>query len=228
MHFEILVEDQSGKSALKIIVPKIIGKSHTCKIHAYKGIGRIPKLLRSTGDPRHRILLDQLPRLLAGYGRTFQSYPDDYSAAVFLICDLDNKCLRAFRHELHSILENCIPKPKTRFCIAIEEGEAWFLGDIPAIKSAFPNANRSILESYVNDSICGTWEFLADVLYPGGAASLSSMGWQSVGAEKSRWAENISPHMNLTRNNSPSFNYFRDKLLELCSSDHSPVKALPL
>jgi len=43
MHFEILVEDQSGKKALDILVPKIIGDRHTFKIRAYKGIGRIPK-----------------------------------------------------------------------------------------------------------------------------------------------------------------------------------------
>lgn len=29
MHFEILVEDQSGKKALEILAPKIIGNEHT-------------------------------------------------------------------------------------------------------------------------------------------------------------------------------------------------------
>ena len=29
MHFEILVEDQSGKKALDILIPKIIGDDHT-------------------------------------------------------------------------------------------------------------------------------------------------------------------------------------------------------
>jgi len=38
MHFEILVEDISGKTALEILVPKIINtEQHTFKIHAYKG-----------------------------------------------------------------------------------------------------------------------------------------------------------------------------------------------
>ena len=32
MHFEILVEDQSGKRALDILVPNIIAGSHTFKI----------------------------------------------------------------------------------------------------------------------------------------------------------------------------------------------------
>ena len=32
MHFEILVEDQSGKKALDILVPKIIGDNHTVSV----------------------------------------------------------------------------------------------------------------------------------------------------------------------------------------------------
>lgn len=68
MHFEILIEDQSGKKALDILVPKIIGDDHTFNVHPYKGIGRIPKNLGAKGDANKRILLDQLPRLLRGYG----------------------------------------------------------------------------------------------------------------------------------------------------------------
>ena len=38
MHFEILVEDISGKTALEIIIPKIIStQQHTFEIHRYKG-----------------------------------------------------------------------------------------------------------------------------------------------------------------------------------------------
>ncbi|MBA3755860.1 MAG: hypothetical protein H0X02_06375, partial [Nitrosomonas sp.] len=164
MHFEILVEDQSGKKALETLIPKIIGLEHTIKIHAYKGIGRIPKNLGSNADASKRILLDQLPKLLRGYGNTFSSYPDEYSAAVIMICDLDDKCLAEFRKELYVILNACNPKPKTCFCIAIEEGEAWFLGDIPALKKAYPKAKDAVLNAYQNDSICGTWEKLADAV----------------------------------------------------------------
>lgn len=215
MHFEILVEDQSGKRALDILVPQIIGNEHTFNVHPYKGIGRIPKDLTANGDASKRILLDQLPRLLRGYGKTFVNYPPDYPAAVILVCDLDDKCLKAFRQELFNILDVCDPKPETRFCIAIEEGEAWLLGDIQAVKSAYPGAKDTVLNAYLNDSICGTWECLAEAIYRGGVAALSSMGWQAVGAEKSQWAENISQHMDVSNNTSPSFVYFRKKLLEL-------------
>jgi hypothetical protein len=35
MHFEILVEDQSGKKALDILVQKIVGNDHTFRIIPY-------------------------------------------------------------------------------------------------------------------------------------------------------------------------------------------------
>ncbi|MDD5433795.1 MAG: hypothetical protein PH343_00055, partial [Nitrospira sp.] len=195
MHFEILVEDQSGKKALDILVPKIIGNSHTFRVHPYKGIGRLPKDLRTSADPNMRILMEQLPRLLNGYGKTFAVYPPAYHAVVILVCDLDDKCLKVFRKELFEVLNSCHPKPETQFCIAIEEGEAWFLGDVSAVKAAYPNAKNATLNSYENDSIHGTWEKLADAIYPGGSLKLSSKGWQMIGVEKSRWAEAITPHM---------------------------------
>ena len=134
---------------------------------------------------------------------------------MILVCDLDENCQRDFRQELCRILNACNPKPETRFCIAIEEGEAWFLGDLQAVKQAYPRARENVLNSYVNDSICGTWEILADAVYPGGARELSKKGWQIVGAEKSKWAESVSPRMDVTINKSPSFCYFRDKITQL-------------
>jgi hypothetical protein len=215
MHFEILVEDQSGKIALDILVPKILGAEHTFKVHPYKGVGRIPKDLRGTTEPNSRILLDQLPKLLRGYGNAFGNYPHDYPTAVIVVCDLDDRCLKALRMELFRILHACKPQPKTRFCIAIEEGEAWFLGDLPAIKVAYPKAKDVVLNAYLSDSICGTWEHLVDALYPGGSHKLSAQGWQQIGTEKAAWAEKISPHMDVKNNSSPSFMYFCRKLREL-------------
>ncbi|OQX28695.1 MAG: hypothetical protein B0D92_07605 [Spirochaeta sp. LUC14_002_19_P3] len=213
MHFEFLVEDKSGKEALEILVPEIIGDKHTYKVFAYKGIGRIPSNMTSSVDARNRLLLDNLPQLLNGYGRAWQ----DCSGVVFMVCDLDNKCLKSFRQELLGILSRCNPRPETRFCIAVEEGEAWFLGDISAVKAAYPKAKDDVLNSYENDSICGTWEKLADAVYPGGSSELSKKGWQVVGKEKSEWAKNIAPKMNVAKNASPSFNHFRSKLQELAS-----------
>ena len=39
MHFEILVEDQSGKKALDILIRKIVGAQHTFNIYPYRRMG---------------------------------------------------------------------------------------------------------------------------------------------------------------------------------------------
>ena len=214
MHFEILVEDLSGKRALDVLMPKILGDQHTFRVIDYRGVGRIPKNLKSSTDAGERILLDQLPRLLRGYGRTFAGYRPNYRAAVIVMCDLDDKCLKTFRQELLVVLNTCIPKPETRFCIAVEEGEAWLLGDMPAIRKAYPKAREDVLNRYKNDAICGTWELLADAVFVKGSGALKKQGSRAVGREKSAWAEHVAPHMDVDANTSPSFRYFRDKIRE--------------
>ena len=218
MHFEILVEDISGKIALDILVPKIIGTEHTFQVRSYKGIGRLPQGLDTTTDPQKRILLDQLPRLIQGYGRTFAAYPSN-TVALIIVFDLDQKCLSTLRKELLALWSACDPRPEAYFCIAVEEGEAWYLGDVPAIKRAYPHAKEVVLYAYSNDSICGTWEKLADALLAGGAKKLQKQGWQAVGKEKANWAEKITPCMDIDTNESPSFCYFRDKLRRLTSQE---------
>lgn len=55
MHFEVLVEDASGKLILKHLLEKILGPEgapHTVKIHAYKGIGRLPRWSKSAAIRR--------------------------------------------------------------------------------------------------------------------------------------------------------------------------------
>ena len=218
MHFEVLVEDASGKAALDILIPKIIGDQHTFRVIAYRGVGHIPRRLTGVGGMKARLLLHHLPKLLRGYGTTFGSYPVDYPAAVIVVCDLDDKCLKEFRQQLFTVLKSCDPRPTTRFCIAVEEGEAWLLGDIPAIKAAYPGARLDVLNSYRSDSICGTWELLADALFAGGSIGLRNKGWHAVGREKTLWSEEIAPGINVAVNTSPSFQYFRHKLRELASS----------
>ena len=208
MHFEILVEDISGKAMLEILLPKILAgtKGNTFTVHAYKGIGSIPKDLKTSQDPCKRALLNQLPRLLNGYGRTY-AY-DNTQYAVIVVCDLDKRDKQSFLKELHLVLDSCKTKPQTTFCLAIEESESWLLGDKEAVVKAYPKCNKKILKGYVNDSICGTWERLADVVYKGGAKSLKAKGIQAVGTEKTSWAKNIGNYLEVTKNKSPSFMFF--------------------
>ena len=214
-HIEFLIEDKSGKAALEQLLPKIVGDEVTFQVHSYKGIGHIPKGLKPAHDASKRILLDQLPKLLSGYGRTFASYPEEYVCAVVVICDLDDRDLSEFLTQLCQISDACMPRPNSRFCIAVEEGEAWLLGDREAILAAYPDASQVALANYVQDSICGTWEALASVIYPGGVDVLRNQGPQEVGRQKSIWATKICPFMEPENNASPSFRFFVETVRRL-------------
>ena len=84
------------------------------------------------------------------------------------------------------------------------------LGDRNAVKAAYPRAKEQILNTYVQDSICGTWEKLADAVYPGGSQKLKELGWPHTGKAKCAWANNIAPHLDVENNQSRSFQVFRD------------------
>lgn len=204
-HFEFLVEDSSGKLALEKLLPKIIDADATYKIHSYRGIGRLPAGLSPNTDATKRIFLDQLPRLLAGYGRAFVNDPDDYIRTVVIVCDLDDRNEKELSQEINQVILGCAPRPHTALCISIEEGEAWLLGDVDAVVAAYPRVNKADLLRYIPDSICGTWEFLADLVEKDGAKALKKLGFQAVGAAKHRWAAAIGPHVEKDRNRSPSF-----------------------
>ncbi len=214
MHFEILVEDQSGKIILEATIGKILGVDHTCRIFSYGGLGHIPKDLSGKADPRGRLLLNKLPGLLRGYGKSQQDFP----AAVIVVVDLDNKDCLDFKQQMVDILNHCNPKPTTRFRMAIEEIEAWLLGDPDAVKTAYPDTREQILNDYVQDSVCGTWETLADAIYPGGSQKLGKMGYPHIGRIKSEWAGNIARHLDPERNRSKSFQVFRNGLRDLAET----------
>jgi hypothetical protein len=218
MHLEILVEDQSGRLALEHLVPKILGpegEPHTWRIIPYKGIGRIPKKLTPSSDPSRRILLENLPRLLRGYGRSLSSM----NAVVAVVVDTDDRECKEFLRELKTLLSGVRPRPHTLFRLAIEEIEAWYLGDRTAILKAYPKAKVSELDRYEQDSVCGTWERLADAINPEGSKGLTGQGYPLVGQAKCEWAQRIAPHMDPERNRSTSFAKFRDGLRRLASPE---------
>jgi predicted DNA-binding protein (UPF0251 family) len=154
--------------------------------------------------------LSQLPRLVQGYGKTWNS--SNYDGVLIIVCDLDARCLKEFRQELLNCINKCNSKPVTYFCIAIEEMEAWFLGDFLALQKAYPKTKISVLQTYKLDSICGTWEKLADAILKGGYKKLKEKGGNAIGKEKSIWAEKIAPYIDIDKNASPSFRYFRNRL----------------
>ncbi len=131
--------------------------------------------------------------------------------------DLDNRDCNNFKGELLGVLNACNPRPYTLFRIAIEEGEAWLMGDRDAVKAAYSTTKDQVLDSYGQDSICGTWETLADAIYPGGAAKLKNEGWPRKGQMKCEWAEKIAPLIDINTNASKSFQVFRDGVRRLAN-----------
>lgn len=212
MHIEILVEDASGEKLLDAVLPKLLGEQgnpHTWRVHSYKGIGRIPKNLKPGTDASKRILLDRLPSALRGYGKT------PGIDAVVVVLDSDRRNCVDFLAELKALVAGCHPAPNTMFRLAIEEVEAWYLGDQQALQAAYPRARADVLGRYVQDSVCDTWELLADAIHPGGSAAIKRAGWPLPGQIKCEWAEKIGPLLEPDRNVSPSFGKLRDGLRRL-------------
>ena len=208
MHIEILVEDSSGKSLLEALLPKILGEQgepHGWRIHSYKGVGRIPKNWTGTPDPAKRFLLEQLPKLLRGYAST------PGIDEIVVVLDTDRENCETFLSELRALAAGCNRIPLFR--LAIEEIEAWYLGDRQALLAAYPRANTGILQNYRQDHPCGTWELLADAVEPGGSRAVKKDCRQGI--VKHEWAEKIGPLMDPSRNISPSFGKFRDGLRRL-------------
>jgi hypothetical protein len=95
--------------------------------------------------------------------------------------------------------------------IAVEELEAWFFGDVPAICAAYPRVPVSIGQQAKHrdpDAIAGgTWEALERVLQKG--------GYHLGGLAKVAAATEIAQHMNVDANRSRSFQVFRDGVRRL-------------
>lgn len=214
MHIEILTEDSSGSALLEIIVPLVLGplgQNHTWRIHSYRGVGRLPKGLTATGDPSKRVLLDQLPRILGGYAKT------PWIDAVIVVVDTDVRDCRHMLAELRAAAQ-AAGKADTIFRLAMEEVEAWYLGDRAAVLQAYPRARKDVLDRYDQDSVCGTWELLADAVYPGGISAVKDAGWPLPGQLKHEWAQRIGSAMTLTGNASPSFNKLVEALSRLAAA----------
>ena len=208
MHFEILVEGQAELTALSILMPKIIGvygEPHTWKIHKHRGIGRLPDNPLTQPNPRDTTLLHQLPAKLRAYSKAPNS-----NRAIVVLLDLDNEDIDQFSEQLLQLLEWCESDFKADFEFAIEELEAWFLGDRQALIQFNPKIKTEVLDEYVQDSICGTWEMLARADDPS-ILKHSKRGHQSLDKKK-EWSKKIPPLMDVEANLSPSFNHFINSL----------------
>lgn len=215
-HFDIFIEDISGKHLVDILMAKILpNEGYSYRVHPYRGCGKLPENLSAALEIRAKTLLNNVPRLIKGFVNTYKNIPD-YRAVFVILTDNDNRHCADYKAQILSTInsQTLIPVKNTIVCLAIEEMEAWLLGDFEAIMCAYPSANQREYTTYVQDSVCGTWEKLArvidDKLYN---KKLKDAPFYIVGEKKSEWAKNITPHLDINNNLSPSFNYFLRKIL---------------
>jgi hypothetical protein len=196
-HLEIIVEEPSMESALRLLIPKMIGDA-SFEVYPHQ----------SKSD-----LLTNLPNRLRGYATWL---PADWR--IIVIVDRDRDDCGTLKGSLETVA--AMAGLRTRAAggsrihvvnrLAIEELEAWFFGDWGAVKSAYPKVPASIPEKrgYRDpDAIQGgTWEALEKVL--------KKYGYFPTGLRKIEAARSIAQHMVPERNRSKSFQVFRDAVLK--------------
>ena len=211
MHFQFLVEDQSSAVLIKRIMDSIIKddaiNTYNCK--SFKGIGGFTK--KNTVKETHsgKLLND-----LAIYMRGFQRGLQGIEASLIIVLDNDENDPEEFKSQLNNVADMNSIQMDYVFCIAIEEIEAWLLGDESAIQKAYPKYKKNVLHDYQQDNICGTWEVLADVVYKGGMheIKMKKMSYMEIGKLKSEWADRIGSQMIFANNKSPSFIFFYEAI----------------
>ena len=198
---EVLVEEQSAEKALESLLPKILGPDTQFAIRVFQG----------KAD-----LLAKLPSRLAGYS----TWVRDANTRIVVLLDRDDDdCLELKKRLETMAVDGGFVTPSTAhdgnaatllLRIAVEELEAWFLGDVPALRAAYPRVPRSLGERAGlrdPDAVAGTWEALERVL--------KRHGYQVTGLRKVETARAVASAMNVEDNRSASFATFRDGLRRL-------------
>ncbi|MEX1365124.1 MAG: DUF4276 family protein [Nannocystaceae bacterium] len=200
MKVHVLVEGKSEYALLTHWLPRFL-PGHTFQVIYHRGRGRLSGTDQpSSTQSRRQGLLDQLPMKLRAFGRALDSQTD----RVLVLVDADSTKCTELKERLVALTQSIDPAPVVLHRIAVEETEAFYLGDPKAIRAAFPTAKLTKLRGYEQDSICGTWERFAEVI---GARS----------ENKVAWAKAMGPHLSTdpAANESPSFRHLCGALLRL-------------
>lgn len=219
MYFQFLIEDKSGQILVEKIMNKLCGDNgknvFDCKY--FHGIGGFTSK-NTVKETKTGKLLNDLSTYLRGFDKSLRGMGSE--AAIFIVLDNDTRDTEVFRSELAEVAKKNNINIDHVFCIAIEEMEAWLLGDSEAIKKAYPEAKMSVVKNYEQDSICGTWELLAETVYKGGLRKLKEecTTYIEIGGKKCEWAEKIGQFMDVDSNISPSFIYFVDEVRKRLSA----------
>lgn len=185
MHFEMLVEELSMEAALEGLLPRVI-PTHTFNIHAHQG---------------KYDLLKKVEQRLRAYGRI--PWPE---LRVVVLVDRDSDDCRALKKRLTDACDAAGCRALCR--IAIEELEAWYFGDVAAMRAAYPrlpaNLHKQAKFRDPDAIVGGTWEALERVL--------ARAGYYATGMPKVEVARNIATHMDPEENRSQSFRVLVDGL----------------
>lgn len=195
MRIRYLVEGPSEADLLDRWLPRAL-PAHSHIVYPHEGKGHLPKRIDLPPNPDHRGLLDQLPAKLRAYGASLDPQTD----RVLVLVDADDEDPTDLSGRILDVFDTCVPAPHGRVAIAVEETEAFYLGDPKAIEKAFKTFKKSAYNGYVQDSVCGTWEVFQAVI-----------GWKHE--SKCRWAQAIGDHLSTATsggelNRSPSFRAF--------------------
>ena len=211
MLIEILSEDKSGAIVVERLSERITeseGIKAQVNVHPHRGCGSLPKDMTAKPPKFANSLLDLLPSELRAYNKIYAGK----DIILIIAMDSDDKDPQALRQEIYSVASKFAPDIRSVVGISTEEIEAWVLGDKSAIIEAYPDTNKDVLDSYVQDSVCGTWEILCRAVSDN-AEELIDIGYPAIGHYKALWTENISKYMLPQRNVSPSFNTFKMALI---------------
>lgn len=207
MLIEILSEDKSGAVVVERLAERITeneGIKARVNVHPHRGCGSLPKDMTAKPPKFANSLLDLLPSELRAYNKIYAGK----DIILIIAMDSDDKDPQVLRQEIYSVASKFAPDIRSVVGISTEEIEAWVLGDKNAIIEAYPDSNKEVLDSYVQDSVCGTWEILCRAISEN-AEELIDIGYPAIGHYKALWTENISKYMLPQRNVSPSFNTFK-------------------
>lgn len=198
-YIEFIVEEPSAEAFLHALLGRMVN-TVSYSIHAFRCKNE---------------LLQRLPDRLRGYS---QWLPDNHRIVVLVDRD-DDDCnalkTRLEEYAAHAGLATRTHQSRNQFSVVnrilVEELEAWYFGDWEAVRAAYPGVSATIpRKSKFRDPDGirgGTWEAFERVL--------QRAGHFRNGLRKIEAAREIAARMDPMRNSSPSFQVFRDAVLEL-------------
>ena len=205
MKVHVLVEGLSEKALIDRWAPRAF-RGHSFEAHPHQGKGTLPDDPAGPPVPRRRGLLDLLPATLRAFAAAGES-------AILVLVDADRDDCTRLKRRLVAMAAKLDPRPNVVFRIAVEETEAFYLGDLHALGLAFPKADTRRARQYKPDSICGTAELFGEIVGDGGLNKV----W---------WAEAIGPHLTTVpkRSRSPSFRALHAGVKKLLETSDEPAK----